>query len=121
LLFKKIFNFNIYILISGLSNRENSLSIQLAVLAIKNNIPCDDNNCSHKWFYEDLPNKKGFQRVLKCNKSLQTWKPFAMIDKSRPTKSAIKDILRGTFLCWFHVMQTFGENLNQWAIPWQIR
>ncbi|CAB5194745.1 unnamed protein product [Rhizophagus irregularis] len=44
-----------------------------------------------------------------------------MIDKSRPTKSAIKDILRGTFLCWFHVMQTLGENFNQWAIPWQIR
>ncbi|CAB5194731.1 unnamed protein product [Rhizophagus irregularis] len=39
----------------GLSNRENSLSIQLAVLAVKNNIPCNDNNCFHEWFYEDLP------------------------------------------------------------------
>jgi hypothetical protein len=104
-----------------LSNRENSLSIQLAVLAVKNNIPCNDNNCSHEWFYEDLPNEKGFQRVLKCNKNSQIWKPFAMIDKSRPTKSAVKDILQGTFLCWFHVMQTLGENFNQWAIPWQIR
>ncbi|PKK76809.1 hypothetical protein RhiirC2_772051 [Rhizophagus irregularis] len=34
------------------------------------------------------------------------WKPFAMIDKSHPTKSAVKDILHGTFLYWFHVMQT---------------
>ena len=112
LLFKKIFNFNIYILILDLSNRENSLSIQLTVLAIKNNIPCDDNNCSYEWFYEDLPNKKKFQRVLKCNKSLQIWKPFAMINKNRPIKFAIKDILYGTFLCWFHIMQTFDKNLN---------
>ena len=104
-----------------MSNKENSWSIQLAILAIKNNIPCNDNNCSHEWFYEDLSNENGFRRVLKCNKNLQTRQPFAMNDKHRPTKSAVKDILRETFLCWFHSMQTLGENLNQLAIPWLIQ
>ena len=104
-----------------MSNKENSLSIRLAILAIKHNISCNNDNCSHKWFYEDLPNGRGFRRILKCNENFQTWQPFAMIDKHRPTKSAAKDILRGTFLCWFHTMQTLGENLNQWAIPWSIR
>ena len=93
----------------------------MAILAIQNNIPCNDNNCLHEWYYEDLSNGKGFRRLLKCNKELRIWKPFAMIDKSRATKSAITNILRGTFLCWFHIMQTLGENLNQWSIPWSIR
>uniref|UniRef100_U9SN92 Uncharacterized protein n=1 Tax=Rhizophagus irregularis (strain DAOM 181602 / DAOM 197198 / MUCL 43194) TaxID=747089 RepID=U9SN92_RHIID len=42
----------------GLSNRENSLSIQLAVLAVKNNIHCNNNNCSYEWFIKICQMKK---------------------------------------------------------------
>jgi hypothetical protein len=62
--------------------------------------------------YENLPNKKGFRESLNITKMHKHWKPFAMIDKSHPTKSAVKNILHGTFLYWFHVMQTLGENFN---------
>ncbi|CAB4387713.1 unnamed protein product [Rhizophagus irregularis] len=30
-------------------------------------------------------------------------------------------VLDRTILCWFHVMQTFGKNLNNWKVPWPLR
>ncbi|CAB4473705.1 unnamed protein product [Rhizophagus irregularis] len=44
-----------------------------------------------------------------------------MTDKHRLSKIAVTNILRGTILCWFHIMQTIGENFNQWNIPWLLR
>ncbi|KAF0561860.1 gephyrin: PROVISIONAL [Gigaspora margarita] len=51
----------------GLSNKENNWTIRLAITAVKNNILCIDSACKHLWHYEDLPNKKGFQRICDCN------------------------------------------------------
>jgi len=44
-----------------------------------------------------------------------------MIDKHRPTKLGVNGLLRGTILCWFHIMQCFGENLKNWNINKLLR
>jgi hypothetical protein len=89
-------------------------------MSLKNNIPCNNQDCEHKWYYEDLSNGKGFQRITECAKN-HNWIPLVMMDKHRPTKIATENILNRTILCWFHIMQTFGENLNNWSIPWSLR
>lgn len=43
-----------------------------------------------------------------------------MIDKHRPSRIAIQSLLRGSILCWFHIMKTIGENFSQWNIPCQF-
>ncbi|UZO21775.1 uncharacterized protein OCT59_014160 [Rhizophagus irregularis] len=45
-------------LVFGLSNKENNWTTSIALKSLKNNIPCNDSNCEHKWYYEDLPNEK---------------------------------------------------------------
>ena len=96
-------------------NKENHLTIRLALDAIKKNIPCNNEFCEHKWYYENLLSGNGFQRVRECQNS--NWKPYIMIDKHRPSKLAIQNILHKPILCWFHIIKTFGENLNKWNIP----
>ncbi|PKK64072.1 hypothetical protein RhiirC2_716525 [Rhizophagus irregularis] len=103
----------------GLSNRENQWTIKLSISAIKKNIPCNQDGCEHKWSYMDLSNGKGFERIRECNSF--TWNPLVMIDKHRPSKIAITNVLHGSILCWFHIMQTIGENFNQLNIPWSLR
>ncbi|RHZ82136.1 hypothetical protein Glove_114g72 [Diversispora epigaea] len=46
-----------------------------------------------------------------------------MIDKHRPSKLGVKGLAhaRGTILCWFHIMQTFDNNLKEWNIPQLFR
>jgi hypothetical protein len=44
-----------------------------------------------------------------------------MIDKHRPSKLGVEGLVRGTILCWFHIMQTFGNNLKEWNIPQSLR
>jgi hypothetical protein len=55
---------------------------------------------------------KGFERISNCA-NVQLWNPLAMIDKHRPLKIAIQNLLRGSILCWFHIMKTIGENFSQ--------
>jgi hypothetical protein len=106
--------------LTALSNKENNITIKLALDAIVKNIPCDNILCQHKWYYEDLSSGNGFQRVRECQ--IRNWEPYVMIDKHRPSKLAIQNTsLRGPILCWFHVMKTYGENLNNWQIPVQFR
>ena len=59
------------------------MTIRMAVLAIKQNIPYNDNNCEHHWYYEDLPNKKGFRRIRPCSQN-NVWNPYIMIDNTNP-------------------------------------
>ncbi|RHZ84689.1 hypothetical protein Glove_78g185 [Diversispora epigaea] len=40
-----------------------------------------------------------------------------MIDKHRPSKLEVEKLVRGTILYWFHIMQTFDNNLKEWNIP----
>jgi hypothetical protein len=35
-------------------------------MSLKNNIPCNNPNCKHKWYYENLPNGKGFRTSEMC-------------------------------------------------------
>ncbi|GBC42759.1 hypothetical protein GLOIN_2v1777145 [Rhizophagus irregularis DAOM 181602=DAOM 197198] len=107
-------------LVFGLSNKENNWTTSIALKLLKNNILCNDSNCEHKWYYEDLPNEKGFQRITECAKN-HNWILLVMIDKHRPTKIATENVVDRTILCWFHIMQTFGENLNNWKVPWPLR
>ncbi len=92
----------------------------MAISALKNNIPCNQTNCDHTWYYEDLSDNLGFQRITICLNE-NSWKPVAMIDKHRPTKLGVNDLLNGTILCWFHIMQNFGENLKNWNIDKSLR
>ncbi|GES74725.1 hypothetical protein GLOIN_2v1796283 [Rhizophagus clarus] len=61
----------------------------MAILAVKQNIPCNDNNCEHNWYYEDLHNAKGFKRVRQCPQN-HLWNPYMMVDKHRPSKLGIE-------------------------------
>ena len=100
----------------GLSNKENNWTTTIALTSLKNNVPCNNQNCEHKWHYKNLPNGRGFRRITECAKN-HNWILLVMMDKHRPTKIATKNMLDHTILCWFHVMQTFGENLNNWKVP----
>ncbi|CAG8507221.1 8491_t:CDS:2 [Scutellospora calospora] len=102
----------------ALSNKENINTIRLAVEAIKANIPCKNINCEHLYEYIILPNNKGFKCIRPC---AIEWKPFAMIDKHRPTKAALKPIIHGTILCWFYIMQTFRNHFRTQKIDWNLR
>ncbi|CAG8487533.1 19048_t:CDS:2 [Gigaspora rosea] len=102
----------------ALSNKENMHIIRLAVEAIKVNIPCKDINCNHPYEYIALPNNKGFKRIQPC---AIEWKPFAMMDRHRPTKAALKPIIRSTILCWFHIMQSFRNHFRTQKIDWSLR
>jgi len=44
----------------GLSNKENNMTIQLALISVKKNISYDNSLCIHSWYYENLKNGKGF-------------------------------------------------------------
>ncbi|PKB97860.1 hypothetical protein RhiirA5_432384 [Rhizophagus irregularis] len=74
----------------ALSNKENHMTIRMAILAVKQNIPCNDNNCEHNWYYEDLHDAKGFKRVRPCSQN-HLWNPYMMIDKHRPSKLGIEE------------------------------
>ncbi|RHZ69217.1 hypothetical protein Glove_286g4 [Diversispora epigaea] len=63
--------------------------------------------------------REGFKRIRDCNN--QIWNSYVMIDKHRPSKLGVKGLVRGTILCWFHIMQTFGNNLKEWNIPQPFR
>ena len=103
-----------------MSNKENNMTIQLALESIKRNIPCDNQSCAHSWYYENLDNGKGFQRVRECSFS-NAWNPLVMIDKHRPSKLAVKNTMGNVILCWFHIMKTFTDNLHIWKIPTSLR
>ncbi|CAG8829871.1 25162_t:CDS:1, partial [Gigaspora rosea] len=75
----------------GLSNKENQFTIHIAVEAVQKNIPCTRLEYPHSFYYVNLPNSKGFQRIRQCNFN---WNPYAMIDKHRPSKAALEPILR---------------------------
>jgi hypothetical protein len=100
-------NFNVYHIsnffintinyITALCNKENHLTIALAINAIKKNIPCDDESCQHTWYYEDLISGNGFQRVRECQN--HNWKPLIMIDKHGPSKLAIQNSSHKPILC----------------------
>ncbi|CAG8445319.1 26335_t:CDS:2, partial [Gigaspora rosea] len=90
----------------GISNKENSHTIRIAVKVVQQNILCNSVDCSHEYYYEELSNSRGFARIQNQN-CAPVWQPFAMIDKHRPSKQRLQPILRGLILCWFHIMQTF--------------
>ena len=92
------------------------MTIRIAILAVKQNIPCNDKNCEHQWYYQDLSNGNGFQRITLCSKN-NTWNPYMMIDKHRPSKLGIEGLTCGVILCWFHIMQTLSNHLKEWKIP----
>ncbi|CAG8491186.1 15642_t:CDS:2, partial [Cetraspora pellucida] len=90
----------------GFSNKENHYTIQLAVQAVKANIPCNNPHCMHQYRYIDLPDGRGFKHICEC---ILYWNPLAMIDKHRPTKLALQNLVRGTILCWFHIIKSDNE------------
>ncbi|RIB24776.1 hypothetical protein C2G38_2241811 [Gigaspora rosea] len=97
----------------GISNKENNHTIRLTVEAIQRNILCNNADCLHEYYYKEISNGLGFMRIRNC---APVWRPFAIIDKHRPTKRGLQHILRGVILCWFHIMQTLSEHLKNLRI-----
>ncbi|UZO22615.1 uncharacterized protein OCT59_014975 [Rhizophagus irregularis] len=102
------------------NNAGYATPLAFAIQTIKQNIPCDHKGCNHEWYYQDLPSENGFERISKYANT-QLWNPFVMINKHRPSKIAIQNLLRGSILCWFHIMKTIGKNFTHWNISWSIR
>ncbi|CAG8652532.1 25642_t:CDS:2 [Gigaspora rosea] len=75
----------------SLCYKENHYTIRIAVQAVQANIPCNNPNCLHQYYYSNLPDGKGFLRQLECTSN---WYPLAMIDKYRPTKLALQGLVR---------------------------
>ncbi|GBC07762.1 hypothetical protein RclHR1_07680016 [Rhizophagus clarus] len=103
----------------ALSNKENHVTIHTAISAIKQNILCNDNNCEHHWYYEDLSDENGFRRIHPCSQN-NLWNPYIIIDKHRPSKLGVDGLTRCVILCWFHIIQTLGNNFKEWQIPQQF-
>src|SRR4051794_18149535 len=99
------------------------MTTHIAILAVKHNIPCNNEDCEHHWHYENLNSGNGFQRIRSCSQT-NLWNPYIMIDKHRPSKLGIEKIQGleySVILCWFHIMQALGNNLKEWQIPQQFR
>ncbi|CAG8560615.1 30531_t:CDS:2 [Gigaspora margarita] len=75
-------------------------AIRLAVEAIKANIPCKNINCNHPYEYIALPNNKVFKCIQPYAIKL---KPFAIMDKHRLMKAALKPIIHATILCYIKI------------------
>lgn len=43
----------------ALCNKENNLTIGLAITSVQHNLPCDRQDCDHRYHYEDLASGKG--------------------------------------------------------------
>ncbi len=107
-------------LIIALSNGDDQVPIRCAVTAIRENIPCSREGCDHPWYYEDLPNERGFKRMRKCSEGY-LWNPIAMIDQHLPIKEALDGIVLGTCLSWTFLMQKLAEKLKAWDVPRTLR
>ncbi|CAG8560299.1 22759_t:CDS:2, partial [Cetraspora pellucida] len=60
----------------------------------------------------------GFKRIREC---ISYWNLLAIMDKYQLTKLALQNLVRSTILCWFHIMSTLGEHLQQWKVDWNLR
>ncbi len=67
-------------------------------MLLKNNISCNNQDYEYKWYYEDLLNKKEFQRIIEYAKN-HTWILLVMMNKYHPMKIAIENILNHIILC----------------------
>ncbi|KAF0559593.1 gephyrin: PROVISIONAL [Gigaspora margarita] len=70
----------------GISNKENNHTIRLAIEAVQQNIPCNNTNCLHEYYYKEITNSMGFIRIRNC---APVWQPFAMMGKHQPTKRGL--------------------------------
>jgi hypothetical protein len=93
--------------------------VHYAITAIRENIPCSREDCEHPWYYEYLPNERGFKRIRKCSEKL--WNPIAMIDQNLSIKKALDGLVAGTCLSWTFLMQKLAEKLKAWDIPRALR
>ncbi|GES76203.1 hypothetical protein GLOIN_2v1872702 [Rhizophagus clarus] len=83
----------------GMSNKENNYTIRLAISLLKNNnILYNQVNCDHAWYYEDLSNNTGFKRITPYS-STSLWDPIAIIDKHKPFKLGVDNLLSRTIFC----------------------
>ncbi|PKC70304.1 hypothetical protein RhiirA1_501757 [Rhizophagus irregularis] len=104
----------------ALSNGDDKAPVRYAVTAIRENIPCNRKDCEHPWYYEDLPNERGFKRIRKCSEE-QPWNPIAMIDQYLPIKKALDGIVTDTCLSWTFLMQKLAEKLKAWDVSRVLR
>ena len=74
------------------------MTIRTAISAVKRNILCNDNNCEHHWYYKDLSDGNGFQRIRPCSQN-NLWNLYMMINKHRPSKLGIEGLTHGAILC----------------------
>ena len=63
----------------------------------------------------------GITKIYLMKKIFEEFVHVHKIDKHRPSKLGLEGLTYGTILCWFHIMQTLSNHLNEWKIPQQFR
>ncbi|VDI48315.1 TatD DNase family protein [Mytilus galloprovincialis] len=96
-------------------SRENSDNIFNALRAIKENVPCPDDECDHPFRYFELPNNQGYRRVTQCSR-VQEYKPLVMIDKFEASANACQRLELTYVLCWFHLVKAVMEKLTHESV-----
>ncbi|CAG8623564.1 10622_t:CDS:2 [Funneliformis mosseae] len=104
----------------ALSNGDDKAPVRCAITAIRKNLPCNLEDCEHSWYYEDLPNERGFKRIRKCSQE-QPWNPIAMIDQHLPTKKVLDGVVARTCLSWTFLMQKLAEKFKAWDVSRALR
>ncbi|CAG2188261.1 unnamed protein product [Mytilus edulis] len=96
-------------------SRENSDNIFNALRAIKENVPCPDDECDQPFRYFELPNNQGYRRVTQCS-MVQEYKPLVMIDKFEASANACQRLELTYVLCWFHLVKAVMEKLTHESV-----
>lgn len=96
-------------------SRENSDNIFNALRAIKENVPCPDDECDHPFIYFELPNNQGYRRVTQCSR-VQEYKPLVMIDKFEASANACQRLELTYVLCWFPLVKAVMEKLTHESV-----
>lgn len=96
-------------------SRENSDNIFNALRAIKENVPCPDDECDHPFRYFELTNNQGYRRVTQCSR-VQEYKPLVMIDKFEASANACQRLELTYVLCWFHLVKAVMEKLTHESV-----
>lgn len=96
-------------------SRENSDNIFNALRAIKENVPCPDDECDHPFRYFELPNNQGYRRVTQWSR-VQEYKPLVMIGKFEASANACQRLELTYVLCWFHLVKAVMEKLTHESV-----
>ncbi|RIB22371.1 hypothetical protein C2G38_2174116 [Gigaspora rosea] len=84
----------------GISNKENNHTIRLTVEAVQRNIPCNNADCLHEYYYKEITNGLG-GRSRDKEEALKLGKAYQSFIKSLPlTENAKESLCNDIFANW---------------------